>query len=781
MSIMINFKETRQKFGREYNRTETVKRISTREFSNAKVSKERIQYLWSKVRNVAKVIGKFNKLNKDIRMYGAVNGTEVICDEPIFKSKSISLKILFFPDSKFKAFWNALMIFLTLYIATVLPYQLSFVVYNENWLYLDGIIDCFFLSDILITFNSAYADMTGKIITSRTTIVKKYIKSWFFIDFISSIPLEFLYTSSPESSNKISYNRFIRIIRVSRLYKMLRMLRILKTLQLFRGNYLETFFLWAKLSFNYARMFIFIIAFIISVHVSGCFWYYISKIDDTNPNTWIIRYNIENLSEFDKYISSIYFVFTTLTKIGYGDIYPLTNDEKVFSILLMGFGAGLYSYIISGLCSFVTNKDKIKLAIKEKLNGIGEFAKAIKLPGPLFERMKKNLKVNLKRNIHVALDHTQLLKEIPANLRDEILDFFNQKTVESILFFKEKPKCFINQVVPLLKSSIFVFNDIVYQENEAAEEIYFIKSGRVHLKAINNVVFRTYVQGSYFGEIEIIENLTRDSTATIASTESQLLLLRKPEFLQVINDFPDIKDETWAIAKVRKIKLNEGKAHVLDLYNQNSLLQENSLFTESDSSDFEQYQEKNLKLNRKDTAVFISMQNESERKKQNRKLWSSALDKNPKESIFHSHKNMIKTERNINRSSSLVIEQMKNPWEKKKGQRARYSSYLDGNCKKDDWVHIEYMPKDNEKVNLSEKLGLDEVEFQSFDNSDKSVEVPKMKISMENILNGFDMRNEKIEEKISEAKMIINKNLNTQKKLKELIWRLGGAIQYREL
>lgn len=745
---MINYKETGQKLCREYNKSETVKRISTREFSNAKVSKERIHYLWSKVRNVAKVIGKFNKLNKDIRMYGAVKGTEVICDEPDLKYTSISSKILFFPDSKFKAVWNALMIFLTLYTATVLPYQLSFIVYSENWLYLDGTIDSFFLLDILITFNSAYADVTGKIVTSRKTIVKKYIKSWFFIDLISSIPLEFLYTSSPESSTKISYNRFIRIIRVSRLYKMLRLLRILKTLQLFRGNYLETFFLWAKLSFNYARMFIFIIAFIISVHVSGCFWYYIAKIDDTNPNTWIIRYNIESLSEFDKYIASTYFVFTTLTKIGYGDIYPLTNDEKVFSILLMGFGAGLYSYIISGLCSFVTNKDKIKLSIKEKLNGIGEFAKAIKLPGPLFERMKKNLKINLKRNIHVTLDHTQLLNEIPANLRDEILDYFNKKTVESILFFKEKPNCFINQIVPLLKSSVFVFNDIVYQENEAAEEVYFIKSGRVHLKAINNVVFRTYVQGSYFGEIEIIENLPRDSTATIASTESQMLLLKKTEFFQVINEFPDIKDETWAIAKVRKIKLNEGKIHVLDLYNQTSLKQENSLFTESNSSDFEHDHEKRLKFNRKDTAVLVSMQNESERKKQNRKLWSSVLDKDPKESIFQSHKNMIKIERNINRSSSLVIGQMKNPWVKKNGQRARYSSYLDSNSNNDDWIHIEYTPNDTPKVNLSEKLGLDEVEFMSLDDGDKSIEVPKMKITMENILNGFDMRNEKIEEKV---------------------------------
>ena len=94
----------------------------------------------------------------------------------------------------------------------------------------------------------------------------------------------------------------------------------------------------------------------------------------------------------------------------------MNNEEKLFAIFLMGFGSGLYSYIISGLCSFVTNQERIKSDIREKMNCFTEFAKAIKLPYECYDKVKKNIKVNLKGKLHISLDSTQFLKEIPGNL-----------------------------------------------------------------------------------------------------------------------------------------------------------------------------------------------------------------------------------------------------------------------------------------------------------------------------------------------------------------------------
>ena len=40
----------------------------------------------------------------------------------------------------------------------------------------------------------------------------------------------------------------------------------------------------------------------------------------------------------DKYIASLYFTFSSLTSVGFGNVSPNTNNEKIFSICIMMVG-----------------------------------------------------------------------------------------------------------------------------------------------------------------------------------------------------------------------------------------------------------------------------------------------------------------------------------------------------------------------------------------------------------------------------------------------------------
>ena len=64
----------------------------------------------------------------------------------------------------------------------------------------------------------------------------------------------------------------------------------------------------------------------------------------------------------------------------------------------------------------------------------------------------------------------------------------------------------------MLKSMRLKSGEILYRQGEYAEEVYFLIKGRVNLKASNGVVFKTYVEGSYFGEVDIFEGKCRDCT-----------------------------------------------------------------------------------------------------------------------------------------------------------------------------------------------------------------------------------------------------------------------------
>jgi len=46
------------------------------------------------------------------------------------------------------------------------------------------------------------------------------------------------------------------------------------------------------------------------------------------------------------YISSIYFIITSFTSIGYGDIHGYTKWEQEFLLLMLIVGIGFYGYMI---------------------------------------------------------------------------------------------------------------------------------------------------------------------------------------------------------------------------------------------------------------------------------------------------------------------------------------------------------------------------------------------------------------------------------------------------
>jgi hypothetical protein len=70
-------------------------------------------------------------------------------------------------------------------------------------------------------------------------------------------------------------------------------------------------------------------------HFLGCMWVYIGKVVE---GSWIRRpdelITVDNNSISDVYISSTYWVITTITTVGYGDIKGYTPEEYIFSIFV---------------------------------------------------------------------------------------------------------------------------------------------------------------------------------------------------------------------------------------------------------------------------------------------------------------------------------------------------------------------------------------------------------------------------------------------------------------
>ena len=55
---------------------------------------------------------------------------------------------------------------------------------------------------------------------------------------------------------------------------------------------------------------------------------------------------------------SCYFALTTLSTVGYGDFYPISNVERLVAVGIMLGGVAFFSYIMGNFIEIITNYEK---------------------------------------------------------------------------------------------------------------------------------------------------------------------------------------------------------------------------------------------------------------------------------------------------------------------------------------------------------------------------------------------------------------------------------------
>jgi hypothetical protein len=91
-------------------------------------------------------------------------------------------------------------------------------------------------------------------------------------------------------------------------------------------------------------------------HIFGCIWIFVGK--SVGKIGWISNYEFENLTDLQLYLTALYFTFTTISTVGYGDISGGCFTEKVICIAYLLIGVGIYSFIAGSITSIIMNEEE---------------------------------------------------------------------------------------------------------------------------------------------------------------------------------------------------------------------------------------------------------------------------------------------------------------------------------------------------------------------------------------------------------------------------------------
>ena len=470
--------------------------------------------------------------------------------------------------------WDIFLCSLLGYISLTVPYRVGFGVEASGpLLYFEAAIDFCFLADVVVNFRTVIVEKDREI-WNRRTIARNYFKSWFFIDLISSLPFDLLITASNGSGHGMlgpltramkmfKFSKIAKILRVAKIAKLLRINKLLKS-----SPALEDFIEETVSSSNMANKLklvqLVLLTFTVS-HVMACI---LAAVSRNVPTSWADHYTDTNRQRdsetgdwyydddeirvtgheqhkwrtWSTYIATIYWAMTTITTVGYGDICPNHDGERLYAMAAMCVGGAFYGYIIGNISSIVTSHDANSGAYFEKMDQIHAYMLIRRFPKQLRRKVHRHFKKFFSER--TALDECAILNDMAPQLRQEVAVFLLKDTVKRHILFRYLPKDAIAGLVVILKPCTGEPGRSLIVEGTPGKTMFVVESGSVELRSRHFGVetgsgkriprSANVFPGDSFGE-ETVIGLSKDYRCTANALERcDLFMINKEDLAPLL-------------------------------------------------------------------------------------------------------------------------------------------------------------------------------------------------------------------------------------------------------
>ncbi|XP_053095865.1 potassium voltage-gated channel subfamily H member 6 [Pangasianodon hypophthalmus] len=452
--------------------------------------------------------------------------------------------------SPFKAVWDWVILLLVIYTAIFTPYSAAFLLSDEEEAarqrcgyscsplnVVDLIVDIMFVIDIVINFRTTYVNTNDEVVSQPGRIAVHYFKGWFLIDLVAAIPFDLLIYRSGEETTTL-----IGLLKTARLLRLVRVARKL-------DRYSE---------YGAAVLFLLMCTFALIAHWLACIWYAIGNVERSGLSRigWLDSlgeqlgkpYNETIPSSGptikDKYVTALYFTFSSLTSVGFGNVSPNTNSEKIFSICVMLIGALMYASIFGNVSAIIQRLYSGTARYHTQMLRVREFIRFHQIPNPLRQRLEEYFQHAWSYTN--GIDMNAVLKGFPECLQADICLHLNRTLLQNCKAFKGSTKGCLRALAMKFKTTHAPPGDTLVHAGDVISALYFISRGSIEILR-RDVVVAILGKNDIFGEpINMYTRPGKSCADVRALTYCDLHKIQREDILEVLEMYPEFSDYFWS-------------------------------------------------------------------------------------------------------------------------------------------------------------------------------------------------------------------------------------------
>ncbi|XP_071957297.1 voltage-gated inwardly rectifying potassium channel KCNH6-like isoform X4 [Antedon mediterranea] len=459
--------------------------------------------------------------------------------------------------SPFKAVWDWIILLLVIYTAIVTPYVAVFLLseeasvdqkansetsnnensgnYKDPLVIIDLIVDIMFIIDILINFRTTYVNKNDEVVSHPGKIAVHYFKGWFLIDVVAAIPFDLLLF---QTSNKET-TTLIGLLKTARLLRLVRVARKL-------DRYSE---------YGAAVLLLLMCTFALIAHWLACIWYAIGNVEhgalpDDRKIGWL-----DNLAEQtnqpygngtgpsiqSRYITALYFTFSSLTSVGFGNVSPNTNPEKIFSICVMLIGSLMYASIFGNVSAIIQRLYSGTARYHTQMLRVKEFIRFHQIPNPLRQRLEEYFQHAWSYTN--GIDMNMVLKGFPECLQADICLHLNRNLLNNCPAFKgASPGC-LRALSMKFKTTHAPPGDTLVHRGDVLNSLYFISRGSIEILK-DDIVLAILGKDDVFGE-NFCQYVTvgKSKCNVRALTYCDLHKIVREDLMEILGMYPEFYEQ----------------------------------------------------------------------------------------------------------------------------------------------------------------------------------------------------------------------------------------------